>query len=422
MGSPSPLARAAALAAGLIALSTAPAAGAGGAGFGDPRSLTRVNGYVAAPAIAADGRAAVAVTDFSTGRSRVLLHERSARGRWRPARALRTSRQELFEPAAAFTSDGTGVFTWLRARRIDQDQVLETRRVAPGGALGPVERLSPPGERAIFPQVAPGAGSQALIGWEDGDYSLHAGGDTVFASRQFSYSLALLPDGTAVALGHALGAGGVQVRTRPPGGDWSTPVTLSGERTAREPVLATGADGTVAVAWAQLTSAGYRVQVSVRPPGGEFSAARAVAAGEGEARAPGLAVRADGSVLLAWLGGAQLGFLARGSEVRLATLSRAGGLSAPRRVSRPGRRISAAPRVFADAQGEALVAWEESRRLVAATRSAGGRLTVPRAVSGPRIFAARVVANARGQALAAWAVEHPRGRGQALIQVAELGF
>lgn len=401
---PPPLARAAALAAGLIALSSAPALGAGEAGFSAPRSLDEVNGFVAAPAIAADGRAAVAMTDFATGRSRVVLHQRSARGRWGAPQVLRSSRQELFEPIAAFAGNEPTV-GWLRARRIDQDQVLEVHR--PGG----VEVVSPARQRAIFPAIA----SPSLVGWLDGDYGVRVdGAGTLFPRRNFAFSLAQLPDGNAVALSQAFGPGGVRVRVRPPGGAWGAPVTLSGPRTAREATLATGADGTVAVAWAQYTDTGYRIQVAERPPGGEFTPARTIDPAGGEARAPALAVRPDGRLLIAWLGGAQLNFLARGTEVRLAV---DGG--PVRRVSAAGRRISATPQLFVDAEGDALITWEESRRVTAATRTAGGRLSSPRAVSGARVYATRVVANARGQALAAWSVERS---GRALIQVAEATF
>jgi hypothetical protein len=429
---PTPLARFAIAVAALIALSAAPASAAGEPGFLAARTLGEANGFVAAPALGADGRAAVAVTDFATDRSRVVAYTRAARGRWSGARVLRSSRQELLEPAAAFTGDGTGVFAWVRAPRIDQEQLVESRRLLGSGAFEPVRTLSTPGERALLTRVAAGPGSLALVGWEDADSALRVSetgsgeagagaAQTIFARRQFAYSLAHLPDGTAVALSQSFGAGGVQVRLRPPGASWGTPVTLSGARTAREASLAAGGDGTVAVAWAQHTDTGYRVQLSVRPPGGEFSSARTVAGDGGEARAPGLAVQPDGTVLVAWVASAELSFLVRGGEVRMAAVTSDGDVSTAQRASSEGRRIAAAPQVFTDAAGDALVTWEEGRRLVAATRSASGRLGAPEFVSpaGVRVFTPRVVANARGQALAAWAVERPGG---AVIQVAEAAF
>ncbi len=400
-----------------------------------PRSLVAVNGFGAAPAIAEDGQAVVAVSDYGRERSRILAFTRSARGRWaaRPL-VLRTSRQELLEPRAAFTGDGTGVFAWMRAPRIDQEQVVETRRVPASGDLGEVESPAVAGGRAVSARVSGGPGDRALVGWENGDYALNVsqsgpGGfepsQRIFDRHEFGFSLGHLPDGTTVALSQAFGAGGAQVRLRPPGAAWGEPVTLSGPRTAREAVLATGRDGTIAVAWAQHTESGYRVQVSVRPPGGAFSAARTVAADEGEARAPGLAVQRDGSVLLAWLSGARLGFFVRGGEIRLAGVTAAGQVSLPRRLPADGaRRIGTAPQIFPDADGDALIAWEESRRLVAVARDASGRLSAPRAVSaaGARIFSSRIVANGRGQALAAWTVDRGSSDGGALIQAAEIAF
>jgi hypothetical protein len=189
--------------------------------------------------------------------------------------------------------------------------------------------------------------------------------------------------------------------------------------------MTAGRDGTLAVAWSQNTEDGYRVQVSVRPPGGVFSSPATLEPGAGEARAPGLAVLPDGDVLVAWLGGAQLTFLVRADEVRAATVSASGAVSAVRRVSGDGRRLGTAPQVFTDASGDALVTFEDSRRLMAATRDAdGGRFGAPRAVSGAgaRIFSSRVAANASGDAVAAWTVDRGRSAEGALIQTASIGF
>lgn len=437
VGTALPFVRALGLTAGLLALCAAPAAAASapspGAAFGNPRLLTTVNGFAAAPAIGQDGRAAVVVSDYSAQRSRILAFIRSPRGRWADPLAVRTSRHELLEPRAAFTGDGTGIFTWMRAARIDQEQIVEARSLLGSARLEPVRTISAPGTRAIFARVAGGPGRRTLVGWETGDYALQVadggvGGFTpsrsIFERRQSAFSIAYLRDGTAVALSQAYGAGGVQVRMRPPGADWGAPVTLSGARTAREATLATGSDGTIAVAWAQSTGAGYRVQISRRPPGGVFSAARTIGGDDGEGRAPGLAVQPDGTALVAWLSGARTSFLLRAAEVKMATISPAGAVSTARRVSGPRRRAGVAPQVFADAEGDALVTWEENRRLLGATRSASGRISQPRVISaaGARIFASRVVANPRGQALAAWTVERGRTDDGALIQMAEMTF
>ena len=418
------------LASALLATTAAPA-GAAPAGFGTARVLTVANGFQPAVAMAADGRATVLVTDFRPARSRVLAVTRSPGGRWSAPRAIRSSQHELFEPALAFTGDGTAVAAWIRARRIDREQVVETRALEPSGGLGAVATVSELGGRAIFPRVAGGAGASALVGWFDDRYGLRAArlgtagggaGETVVERGQFTYALAVLPDGTEVVLTHAFGPGGVQVRTRTPGGGWSAPLVLSGRRTAREPVLATGTDGTVAIAWAQNTDAGYRIQLAVQSPGGVFGTARTIDAGGGSGRAPGLAVAPDGTVHVAWLGDAGLGDLARATQVRTTTAT-AGAVGPVRRVSAPGRRLQDPPQLVADAAGDVLLTWTESHRLMAVTRPAGSRPGPPRAVSpaGLRIENARLVGNARGQALAVWAVE-PDPREPPVIQSAAATF
>ena len=108
----------------------------------------------------------------------------------------------------------------------------------------------------------------------------------------------------------------------------------------------------------------------------------------------------------------------------MAEVSAGGQASPARRISASGRRVGTAPQVFVDAAGDALVTWEENRRLVAVTRGDGGRVTATRALSGAgaRIFSSRVVAHARGQALAAWTVDRGRTGDAALIQAAEIDF
>jgi hypothetical protein len=416
----------------LIALSPATASGAGDAAIVSlPRTLAGVNGYQPAPAIGPDGRAAVAVTDYAPGRSRVFAFTRDARGRWAAPRLLRSSKNELFEPAAVMTGDSTAVFAWVRAVRIDQQQLVEGRRILNSGEMDGVQSVSPSTGRAIFPELTAGPGSRALLGWEDDNYALSVsevteGGfgapQTIFDRRQFAYAMEYADDGTAVVLSQGLGRGGVQVRLKPPTAPWTDPVTLSGPRRAREATVATGRDGTIAVAWAQNSDAGYRIQVSVRPPGGSFGEARTIDGAAGEARAPALAVQDDGGVLVSWLSGAKLDFLPRASEVRLAEVGRDGSVSEARRVSAMLRRIQTAPQVLLDADGDALLNWEESGRLMAATRSSEGKLSAPRGVSpaGAKVYGWRTVANRHGQALAAWALD--QGRDGALIQVAEARF
>ena len=196
-----------------------------------PRSLTEVNGFAAAPALAADGRAVVVVSDYSAQRSRVLAYARSARGRWAAPVTLRTSKQELLEPRAAYTGDGTAVFTWLRAPRIDQEQIVETRRLPAGGTFGPITAVSPAGSRAVLARVAGGPGGRALIGWEDGDYALRVGAEQVFDRRQFGFALGFLPDGTEVAMSQAFGAALIALSAAPVAGAsearFSTPRSLT---------------------------------------------------------------------------------------------------------------------------------------------------------------------------------------------------
>ena len=445
--------RSAAAAPAILAAAAALFAPAAEGRWSVPRTVAGVNGFVAAPAIAPDGRAAVGVTDYRAGGGRVLVVLRSAEGRWERPLSLRTSRHELFDPDTAFAADGTAHVAWVRAIQIDREQVVETQAVAPTGAAGATRRVSPGGQRALFPELAAAPAGGMLLSWLRDDYDLAAtataataapGGEapaaegeapapaaapvpaaaieTVFARRLFSSATAFLPGGDAVAMGHEFAPGGVQLRLRGTDGVWGEPVVLSGPRTAREPDLAVGADGTIAVTWAEMTDAGYRVHVRIRPPGGEFGPAKLLEPDAGDARGPVASVLPSGDVLVAWAARAQDGAtLLRARAVRAAIVSPGGDVSAAARISRRRARISEPPQHVTDSEGDALLTWTSRNRIFAARRSADGTVSRTRPVSGRGVFAPELVANAAGQALLAWTRDARRGTG-ALVRVRSTRF
>lgn len=400
-------------------------AGAAARPWSPAHEVAVVNGFGMAPALSPSGDALLAYTDFRPGASRVLAARRVA-GRWRRPALLRRSRQELFDPAAAFAGDGSAVVAWLRAVRVDRVQLVEARTLTAGGRPGRVERLSSPAGRALAPELVAGPGGRVIAAWEDANDALladelHADGtaEAVLRPRQLRYEIAYDRSGTAIALGQAFARGGVRVSVRPAGGAWSEPQTLSGPRTAREATLAVGADGTAAVAWAQSTARGYRVQYAVRPPGGSFGAPVTVEPDGGEARAPAVAVLPDRSVVLAWVAGARLDWALRGDELRLAVAGPGAAPGPARRIAGPRAALVRPPEAFADRSGDVLLTWTERDRLMSLRRAAGGELEAPSVVAvGPVL--SHVTANARGDALAAWS--RSTGRGRAVIAVSGRRF
>jgi hypothetical protein len=233
---------------------------------------------------------------------------------------------------------------------------------------------------------------------------------------QFHYELALDGAGTAIALAHAFGAHGVRVRVRPPGGAWGPEEVVSGARTAREPDLAVARDGTIAVAWAQSTADGYRLQVAFRPPGGTFGAPQTLPDTLGEARAPAIAFTPDGTLLLAFIAGARPDWVLRGGDLRLTTVRPGAAPALPVRVA--SGRLTEPPRLLADSEGDALLTWSDHDRLMSVVRSARGRLGRREQIAA-RAALPEVVASPRGDALAVWAT--PPGR-RPSIRVAERRF
>lgn len=390
-------------------------ASAGRGGWSAPRSLGTVNGFATAPAVAPNGDAIVAMTDYSPSGSSVLTAERR-RGRWGPARVIRRSRHELFDAAAAYGPGSTPVVAWLRAVRLDQVQFVEMRT---GG--GPVRVVSPTDGRALFPSLVAGAAGRLVLAWADRDYALHVGDppgtdQPIFDRMQFSYEVGLDGAGTTVAMAHAFGAHGVRVRVHPPGGAWGAEEVVSGARSAREPDLAVSRDGTVAVAWAQSTITGYRLQVALRPPGGTFGAAQTFADAPGEARAPAISFLPDGTLLVAFVAGARPDWLLRGRELRLSTV-RPGAAPAPSVRVATGR-LSDPPRLLTDSQGDALLTWSDRHRLMSVVRAASGKVGRVEQISAGATLP-EVVASERGDAIAVWASAPGR---RPSISVAERRF
>jgi len=223
--------------------------------------------------------------------------------------------------------------------------------------------------------VAPGA--RAAPTWL-GPTTLSAAGQSVDAPHVASSSL-----GDAVAVWKRSDGSNqrVQVASRPAGGAWSAPASLSPVgQDATSPRAAADASGTSAVAWSRSTGIHQHVQAAVRPAGGAWPTV-ADTLSTVDAYDPDITLDGHGNALAVWRctsGGAD--------AIVQASYRPAGGLwQSPISLSALGQDAYD-PHVAFDGAGNALAVWDRfdgSHQVVQASyRPAGGTWQAPVAVSG----------------------------------------
>ena len=111
------------------------------------------------------------------------------------------------------------------------------------------------------------------------------------------------PDGTTTAawLRFNGGVNIIQAATRPPGGAFGTAVNLSapGEN-AFQPQIAAAPDGTTTVVWNRDDGPDDRIQATTRPPGGAFAAPVTLSAPGQDSYDSRITVAADGTTTVVW--------------------------------------------------------------------------------------------------------------------------
>lgn len=156
------------------------------------------------------------------------------------------------------------------------------------------------------------------------------------------------------SLDDTVGSAVVEVATRPAGGTWSAPQTLSTatDQTASLPRVTAAADGTVAIAWLQGgvgPNDDPATFATVRRPGGAWSTPAqlsGLAADE-----PQVAIRPDGRVIVLWNID-----VAGGATVQSTTSRAGGGWNRTEQLTAPGRWGSF-PSLAVGADGTAVAAW-----------------------------------------------------------------
>jgi hypothetical protein len=200
-------------------------------------------------------------------------------------------------------------------------------------------------------------------------------------------SLAVTPAGEAFAV-WIEGSSVLLARGDLTNGVWDRPIALANDAGVGAAV-ATNANGDVVVVWGR-NQAG--IEAAVRSGGSWTEPVELVGSGRVSAAVvPDVSVGADGTAVAVWEGGLR---------VQAAVRSRDGHWSDPVTV---GDADTSAPLVAVDSHGDAIAAWIQSGRLVAAVRPAAVGVWQPvEELSGAEVTEPRVALDAAGHGIAVW--------------------
>ena len=242
---------------------------------------------------------------------------RMAYGPWPSPVMLSTVGGDAWDPRVAVGSDSTATVVWSRSDGSNERVQAATR--APNGSWSSPVTLSAAGTDALNPKAVVGPDGAATAVWRAWD----GGSDQIMASSRpakgvwstpatlstvsgnvYDPQVAVDPDGRVSAVwswwdGYQ---GNVHTASRPPGGTWSRPVTLSSCcEDAQAPRVAAGPDGRATVLWRAPLSGIYGHMVAAnRTPDGSWTAPIIVSEDSLRAYGAQVAAGSDGTVAAVW--------------------------------------------------------------------------------------------------------------------------
>ncbi len=172
----------------------------------------------------------------------------------------------------------------------------------------------------------------------------------------------------------------VQSATRPVGGAWSAPVSLSSaKKAARSPQIVIDPQGGATAVWEEEWTGA--IESATRSLDGSWSPPVALSATGVWGNSPEVAVDSQGNVMAIWAARIIEGGRIQSRRIQTATLPTGGSWSAPVSISPAGHRLIQEPQIAVDPQGEATAIWQRSdgSNLVVqgATRPTGGSWSKP---------------------------------------------
>lgn len=196
----------------------------------------------------------------------------------------------------------------------------------------------------------------------------------------------------------------VRTATRPvAGGAWSTPTDLSDNvRSADQPSLAAGADGSVAAIWRHYDGSRWRVEARVRPAGGAWGPVDVLSAAGQDASTPRIALDGSGSAYAIWS-------RSNGSRGVIETrVKPAGGSWGLTGALSSATYTGGYPQIAVSPAGDAVASWTFNTaptRVQARVRPAGGAweaTTHDLSTAGRSATESQVGVDADGDIVAAW--------------------
>jgi hypothetical protein len=323
------------------------------------------------------------------GRSWVVQSAtRSFGGSWSAPVTL--SAAGAFDALVAAGPEGNVTAVWLLEREEGWRSVVQSATRSAGGSWSAPVTLSPPRKAARSPQVA------------------------------------LDPQGGATAVWEEEFSGATQSATRLPGGNWSAPVTLSvaGVRTGW-PQVAVDSQGNATAVWAGAVFSGrriqsHRIQTATRPAGGSWSAPVSISKpGHRHVQDPQIAVSPQGEATAIWQ-------RSNGSYLVIqgATRPAGGGWSRPVNITTGHGRGGQHLQLVVDSWGNATAIWEgyDTRpgpnfAIQAAKHPPGGAWSRPTDISRwtKSLGEPQIAVDPQGRSTAIWAIG---AKGGAVIQSA----
>jgi hypothetical protein len=200
-----------------------------------------------------------------------------------------------------------------------------------------------------------------------------------------SPAVVVAPDGRAVAVwdGGPAPFATLQASVRPPGGQWSTAVTLATDY--GQPMIGIDGSGNAIAAWVAANGA---IDTASLPAGGTWTKVRTLAA---RGQALNLAVNSTGAAIVTW--GTRSATLADSGTVL-------GGFATPVTVGPPPPYPIGYTHVALNDSGQAALAWATFAANMAATRSADGTWSASTKLSASPAGPVDVAIDGAGDAVA----------------------
>jgi hypothetical protein len=367
--------------------------------WGAPQTLSAGGQNAETPTVAtAPDGTATAVWDRFDGSTYIAqVSSRRPGHAWSSPHNLSATGLTATAEEVAVAPDGRVTAAWVE---IDAGQYTVQAAVgSPGGPWSTPKDLSAPGQAGLGPRVAVAPDGTATVVWYRSDganlviqAASHPVGGAWSSPQTISQSgrdsqgprLAVAPNGTATAVWWRFDGANqvIQTASRPEGGAWSPPATLSGPgEDGLFPVVAVAPDGTATAIWERSDGAHYIAQAASRPAGGAWSAPADLSLPGADANGPRVAVAPDGTAVAVWVRSDPVNLMvqAASTSVNVPPVLR----SAPRikGKARIGKKLTCSPGSWLYATRESIAWLRNGRAIRHATKlryrvTARDRLTV----------------------------------------------